>query len=140
MKDQTTSRSETAGGVADHVASLAAGLLELGFSAGDVVCLWCSNYVEYWLVCLAVWELGGVTLPVNCLISLDKLVAQMQETGVSILVCDPFNVEDGKKLREKVESLKNILVIGQVSYNLRPGISNSSVNILFLLSRVNFVL
>jgi len=113
LKDQTTSRSETAGGVADHVASLAAGLLELGFSAGDVVCLWCSNYVEYWLVCLAVWELGGVTLPVNCLISLDKLVAQMQETGVSILVCDPFNVEDGKKLREKVESLKNILVIGQ---------------------------
>jgi acyl-coenzyme A synthetase/AMP-(fatty) acid ligase len=113
LKDQTTGRSETFGQVGDHVASIAAGLLELGFSPGDVVCLWCSNYVEYWLVCLAVWELGGATLPVNCLISLDKLEAQLKETGVSMLVCDTFNVEDGCKLHEEVESLKSILVIGQ---------------------------
>ena len=65
-------------------------------------------------MCLAVWELGGVTLPVNCLISLDKLVAQLKETGASILVCDTFNVEDGLKLKKELESLKNILVIGQV--------------------------
>ena len=114
LKDQTTGRSETFGQVAGHVASISAGLVDLGFSAGDVVCLWCSNYVEYWLVCLAVWELGGVTLPVNCLIGLDKLVAQLKETGASILVCDTFNVEDGLKLKQELESLKNILVIGQV--------------------------
>jgi len=113
LKDQTTGRSETFGQVAEHVASLSAGLADLGFSAGDVVCLWCSNYVEYWLVCLAVWELGGVVLPVNCLISLDKLAAQLKETGASMLVCDAFNVEDGLKLKQELESLKNILVIGQ---------------------------
>ena len=65
-------------------------------------------------MCLAVWELGGVTLPVNCLIGLDRLVAQLKETGASILVFDTFNVEHGLQLKQELESLKNILVIGQV--------------------------
>ena len=114
LKDQTTGRSETFGEVSGHVASICAGLVDLGFSAGDVVCMWCSNYVEYWLVCLAVWELEGVILPVNCLISLDKLVGQLKETGAIMLVCDTFNMEDGIKIKEELDSLKTVLVIGQV--------------------------
>jgi len=113
LKDQTTGRSETFGEVSGHVASICAGLVDLGFSAGDVVCMWCSNYVEYWLVCLAVWELEGVILPVNCLISLDNLVGQLKETGAIMLVCDTFNMEDGIKIKEELDSLKTVLVIGQ---------------------------
>ena len=67
LKDQTTGRSETFGHVSDQVANVATGLAKIGIGAGSVVCMWSSNYVEYWLLCLAVWELGGTVLPINCL-------------------------------------------------------------------------
>ena len=47
--------------------NVATGLANIGIGAGSVVCLWSSSYVEYWIVCLAVWELGGTVLPINCL-------------------------------------------------------------------------
>ena len=50
MKDQTTGRSETFGAACRHVSRVAAGLARLGLGEGSVVCLWSSNYVEYWLV------------------------------------------------------------------------------------------
>ena len=50
MKDQTTGRSETFGEAARHVTNVGAGLAKLGVGAGTVVCVWASNYVEYWLV------------------------------------------------------------------------------------------
>ena len=50
LKDQTTGRSETFGEAGRHVTNVGAGLAKLGVGAGTVVCVWASNYVEYWLV------------------------------------------------------------------------------------------
>ena len=50
LKDQTTGRSETFGEAGRHVTNVGAGLARLGVCAGTVVCVWASNYVEYWLV------------------------------------------------------------------------------------------
>ena len=128
LKDQTTGRSETFGQVKGHVESLCTGLVEIGVSAGDVVCVWCSNYVEFWLICLAVWELGGVTLGVNCLITHDKLIEQLKETGAAVLVCDTFNVEEGVKSKGEVESLKQVLLIGQVRHEPKEGFVNFGIS------------
>ena len=50
LKDQTTGRSETFGEAERHVTNVGVGLARVGVGAGTVVCIWTSNYVEYWLV------------------------------------------------------------------------------------------
>ena len=37
------------------VNKLASGLTKLDFGKGDVICMFCSNYVDYWLIALAAW-------------------------------------------------------------------------------------
>ena len=56
LKDQTTGRSETFGEAERHVTNVGVGLAKVGVGAGTVVCIWTSNYVEYWLVS---WDNGG---------------------------------------------------------------------------------
>ena len=37
------------------VNKIASGLTKLDFGKGDVICMFCSNYVDYWLIVLAAW-------------------------------------------------------------------------------------
>jgi len=112
LKDQTSGRSENFGDSCRHVGNVAANLAKIGVADGSVVCMWSSNYVEYWLVCLAVWELGGTILPVNCLTNTERLQEQLKETSASFLVCDSFNIDQGLNLKEQVDGLKQIILIG----------------------------
>ena len=91
------------------------GLLGLGVAEGDTVCLWASNLVEYWLVGLAAWEVGAALMPINCLIKLDKLVSQLRETGTVVLVCDELNAEEALLIKPRVETLRHIILLGEVS-------------------------
>ena len=62
LKDQTTGRSETFGEAERHVTNVGEGLAKVGVGAGTVVCIWTSNYVEYWLVS---WDNSGI---IKCII------------------------------------------------------------------------
>ena len=42
------------------VNKLASGLTKLDFGKGDVICMFCSNYVDYWLIVLAAWCVGVI--------------------------------------------------------------------------------
>ena len=90
------------------------GLSKLGLQKGSVVCMWTSNFVEYWICCLAVWELGAAVMPVNCLIHTDKLVTQLLQTETAYLVCDELNLEDALVLKSKVSCIQHIILIDQV--------------------------
>lgn len=64
-------------------------------------------------VCLSVWELGGTVLLINCLTNTEKLLEHLKETGASHLVCDSFNIEQGLNLRQQLENLKQVILIGE---------------------------
>ena len=113
LKDQTTGRSQTFGEGGRDVRRLVRSLAQLGVGEGSVVCFWSSNYVEYWLLSLAVWELGGVTLPTNCLTNTDRLQQQLKETSALVIVCDTYNVDQAITLKQEVSSLEHVLLIGQ---------------------------
>ena len=98
------------------MSNLEAGLGKLGVKTGSVVCMWCSNYVEYWLLCLAVWNLGATILPINCLTNTERLQEQLRETSTSVLVCDSFNVDQGMNMVGLVESVEQVLLINQESH------------------------
>jgi len=72
--------------------------------------------VEYWMICLSVWELGGIILPVNCLTNTERLLEQLKETESVCMVCDTFNIDQGLNLKEQLEGLKHIILIGEESH------------------------
>ena len=86
-----------------------------GLEPGAVVCVWTTNVVEYWILCLAVWEVGAAVMLVNCLINTDKLRQQLEETAAVFLVCDELNLEEAISLKDKVASIKQIILVDQVS-------------------------
>ena len=107
-----------------------AGLAGLGLQSGQVVAVWSTNCVEYWVLCLAVWELGAVILPVNCLIQPHILASQVcntarhpppltaarqqiRETGAALLVCDCYNVTEGVRLANELDCLQHVLLVGR---------------------------
>ena len=69
IKDVSNGRVETFGKVRKSVMAVASGLSKVGFVKGDVMCTYCPNYVEYWLLCLAAWSCGGCVMPINCEVS-----------------------------------------------------------------------
>ena len=73
---------------------IASGLTRLGFGKGDVLCMFCSNFVEYWLIALATWTCGGCVMPLNCEMEPKNLEYQLTLGKAKILVCDELNIGD----------------------------------------------
>ena len=93
IKDVSNGRFEIFGNVNSAVTKIASGLSKLGFGKGDVLCMFCSNYVEYWLIALAAWSCGGCVMPVNCELEPEHLEYQLGQAKakVSTLNYKPMN-------------------------------------------------
>ena len=86
----------------------------MGVGVSTVVCMCATNYIEYCLICLAVWELGAAIMPVNCLIHPNKLSRQLRSTSCKVLVCDEFNLEEALEVKTKVECVETVILMAQV--------------------------
>ncbi|XP_040580808.1 probable 4-coumarate--CoA ligase 1 isoform X2 [Lepeophtheirus salmonis] len=103
---------ERFGNVHSLVNKVASGLTKNGFVKGDVLTLYCSNFVEYWILALGVWTCGGIVMPVNCELPPDELELQMRESKTKILVCDDFNYVDGLDFLENTNMIEKLIIIG----------------------------
>ena len=97
MKDVSNGRVEEFGSVRQTVANIASGLTKLGFKEKDVICMYCPNYVDYWLMCLAAWCCGGCVMPVNCELEPDDLQQQLTDAKAKVFLLDLVNMYADKK-------------------------------------------
>jgi len=77
-----------------------------------VACMYCSNYVEYWLIALAVWSCGGCIVPANCESDSETMTEILLSCNAKMLICDDFNVDDALEVQGNVDSLQHVVVIG----------------------------
>ena len=84
MKDVSNGRVEEFGNVRKKVSSVASALSKLGFKEKDVICMYCPNYVDYWLMSLATWTCGGCVMPVNCELEPDDLIQQLTDAKAKV--------------------------------------------------------
>ena len=49
------------------------------------MCMYCSNYVEYWTIAVAAWSCGGCIMPTNCELDPRQLEDQVKD-GLKIHV------------------------------------------------------
>ena len=84
MKDVSSWRVEYFGQVNQSVHKIASALTKIGLKKGDVVCMYCSNYVDYWLVVLAAWTCGACIMPVNCELEPNLLECQLSSVNAKV--------------------------------------------------------
>jgi len=54
--------------------------------------MYCSNYVDFWLIVLAAWSCGGCVMPVNCELEVEHLEQEMTEAKVKV---SPIEIQTG---------------------------------------------
>ena len=84
MKDVSNGRVEEFGNVIPKVKSISSALSKLGLEEKDVLCMYCPNYVDYWLMCLATWSCGGCVMPVNCELEPEDLTQQLTDAAAKV--------------------------------------------------------
>ena len=97
--------------LAERVARLAGGLVELGLQPGDRVAMLAANgpaYVEYYLATL--WA-GGVLAPVNVRWAAPEQAHCLNDSGACILLADQAHWEAACDLREHCPALRWLVAI-----------------------------
>lgn len=87
MVDVVTEQCVTYGQLYNSVMRTASGLRNMGFEAGDVICICSHNSLEYPVLTLAVIAIGGVVTTVNPLCTADELRRLLAVSKASYVYC-----------------------------------------------------
>jgi acetyl-CoA synthetase len=85
-------------------------LAEMGIERGDRVALTAPQAAETLITHLAVWRLGGISVPLAPQFGPDALGYRVEDSGASVCVVDPDNVETITEARDDLDSLEHVLV------------------------------
>jgi acyl-CoA synthetase (AMP-forming)/AMP-acid ligase II len=109
--DGPSGRTLTYAQLEEEIRRFAGGLVELGFSKGDVLALYSPNLPEYAVVWHGTAFAGGITTTVNPVYNTEELKHQLEDSGARFLV----TVEPAaERAREAAEGTKveQVFVIG----------------------------
>ncbi|NQS97108.1 MAG: long-chain fatty acid--CoA ligase [candidate division Zixibacteria bacterium] len=102
----------TYGELFEAVLRMAAGLKEMGIKKGDRVLLMLPNIPHFPISYYAVLAVGAVVVPVNIMFKEREIAYQIEDSeAVAAIAWEGFT-NDLLKAREKTESLKHLLVLG----------------------------
>ncbi len=95
------------------VNSFANALLKLGVRKGDRVALFMTNRPEYIIGVYATARIGAVFTPMNPTYKEDEVAHQLQDAEASVLVVQDSLYQRVKSVRQRVKSLKHVVLVGQ---------------------------
>lgn len=99
----------------NRVRRIGAGLAEAGIAPGAVVAVLLANSLEHLESWLAVPAYGRVLTTLNTRLAVPELAFMLEDSGAEILIVDAANLGAGRRLRELVPGLKQLLFAGDGS-------------------------
>lgn len=102
----------------DAVLRLGAGLKDLGIRSGDRVLLMLPNIPHFSIAYYAVLSIGAIVVPTNIMFKEREIAYQIEDSEAVAAICWEGFTQDMLQVREKTESLKHIIILGD---NLPPG-------------------
>lgn len=112
--DGPSGRMLTYAAVADGVCRMGAGLTERGFRKGDVFAIYAPNLPEYAIAVHAVASLGGITTPVNPLLTTGELACQLNDAGATYLLTVPACLDRATEAADQSQ-VREVFVIGEAA-------------------------
>ncbi len=99
--------------------ALAAGLVDLGFNAGDRLGVYLQN-VPHFVVCmLACWKAGGIMVSINPMNKDHELRVLLEDSGASALVCHPDLYEQYAKQVVPSTAVKTVICASETGFQTR---------------------
>jgi len=108
MEDGITGETLTYDQLSDKVQSLTKGLLNLGFSSGDVISIALPNCIEYPILVLAGAAAQCVVSPINAAYTPTELRGLLEASAAKLVVT---NLENYEKIRLATESMENVVIM-----------------------------
>ncbi|BBC30962.1 hypothetical protein SGFS_022560 [Streptomyces graminofaciens] len=96
----------------DRVRRIGAGMAEAGIQPGSVVAVLLANSLEHLESWLAVPAYGRVLTTLNTRLAVPELAFMLEDSGAEILIVDAPNLEAGRRLRERIPGLRQLLFAG----------------------------
>ena len=94
-----------------EIQRFARGLLQHGFTEGDVLAIYSSNCPEYAVVFFSVSLLGGINTTINPTYTVSELAYQLNDSDAKFLVTIPDVYEKAKEAA-RLAGIKKVFVIG----------------------------
>jgi long-chain acyl-CoA synthetase len=67
--------------------AFAAGIVDAGFAAGERVAIYAQNVPQFVIAQLGTWKAGGIAVSINPMNRERELLALLQDSGATVLVC-----------------------------------------------------
>ena len=97
---------------ADEVAAVAKGLMALGVTKGDKVCLYSATRIEWTVLDFAIWAAGGVTVPIYETSSAEQVEWIVSNSEAVALVAEsPELKAEYDAVADKLPQCEHVLVI-----------------------------
>jgi long-chain acyl-CoA synthetase len=117
----------TYGDVEAQANRLANALIAQGVQRGDRVALFLPNCVELVIGIFATLKAGGVFVPINYTIKVDKCAYILNNCAAKVLICSGRQTALVVQLRSTVPSLKAIVLAAPVNSEIMPDLSYDAI-------------
>lgn len=97
----------------NQVAAINYGLIRLGAKKGEKIAILLKNCPEYIVSYFAILKGGGIVVPLNFMLKEDELKYIMDNAGVATIITSPEFMSIINRLKLRLESLKQIIVVGE---------------------------
>jgi len=86
----------------------------VGFERGDRLAICVSRRPETALGHIGTWKAGGASVPLSTLFGPDGLRYRLEDGDARVIVGDEVNIENIRAVKDEVDSLEEVLVVGDV--------------------------
>lgn len=107
------SRGETytAAELLDRVNRIGNGLLDLGITAGDRVCIYLDSSPEYLVSYFAVWRIGAVAVPTNRVYREAELLYAVKDAGAAAVITDTPGSGSVAAIQKDAPALRQVVAV-----------------------------
>ncbi len=95
---------------------------ELGYAIGDRVCIWFPNRPEWIETAIALYASGLASVPANPDWSDTELGYVLTHARCRAIVCEPEQAKRALHLRDTIETLEQVIVVGTAGHDAPPTI------------------
>jgi len=96
----------------DETNRIGQGLVSLGITKGDRVCIYLDSSPEYLISYFAIWRIGAVAVPTNIVYKGDELLYAITDAGARAVITDRQGADVVEGIRSRAPMLGHVICIG----------------------------
>lgn len=116
----STGESYTRADLLDRTSRVGNGLLALGITRGERVCIYLDSSAEYLISYLALWRIGAVAVPTNRVYRENEVLYAVRDAGAAAVITDAEGAALVDRIRDRAPTLRQVVAVGTAIAGATP--------------------